>query len=73
MIHGLGLTAVAKCVEDRYTAELLRDYGCDIGGCDIGQGYFFSPRAPYRICLAFLPARERILGRRVLPRGLRSK
>lgn len=38
MIHGLGLTAVAKCVEDRDTVERLRDYGCDIG-----QGYFFSP------------------------------
>lgn len=38
MIHGLGLTAVAKCVEDRDTAELLHGYGCDIG-----QGYFFSP------------------------------
>lgn len=38
LVQGLGLTAVAKGIESREVATRLRDYGCDIG-----QGFFFSP------------------------------
>ena len=38
LAHELGLTTVAEGVENAETAARLREYGCDIG-----QGYFFSP------------------------------
>jgi EAL domain-containing protein (putative c-di-GMP-specific phosphodiesterase class I) len=38
LAHELGLTTVAEGVENAETAARLREYGCDVG-----QGYFFSP------------------------------
>jgi len=38
LAHELGLAIVAEGVEDAGTADRLREYGCDVG-----QGYFFSP------------------------------
>jgi EAL domain-containing protein (putative c-di-GMP-specific phosphodiesterase class I) len=38
LAHELGLTTVAEGVENADTAARLREYGCDMG-----QGYFFSP------------------------------
>ena len=34
----LGLTTVVEGVEDAETAARVREYGCDVG-----QGYYFSP------------------------------
>jgi len=38
LAHVLGLTTVAEGVEDAATAARLQEYGCDVG-----QGYFYSP------------------------------
>ncbi len=38
LAHVLGLTTVGEGIEDAATADHLRDFGCDIG-----QGFFFSP------------------------------
>lgn len=38
LAHELGLVTVAEGVENAETAARLREYGCDVG-----QGYFFSP------------------------------
>ena len=42
LAHALGIACVAEGVEDKATADRLRDYGCDIA-----QGHYFSrPVAP---------------------------
>lgn len=42
LLHALGKTVVAEGVEDRMTADVLAD-----AGCDLAQGYLFSePLAP---------------------------
>jgi diguanylate cyclase (GGDEF)-like protein len=38
LAHTLGIACVAEGVEDKGTADRLRDYGCDIA-----QGHYFSP------------------------------
>ncbi|WP_328354626.1 EAL domain-containing protein [Mycobacterium sp. NBC_00419] len=38
LAHVLGLTTVGEGIEDAATADQLREFGCDIG-----QGFFFSP------------------------------
>ncbi len=38
LAHELGLITVAEGIEDAGTLERLREYGCDVG-----QGYYFSP------------------------------
>jgi EAL domain-containing protein (putative c-di-GMP-specific phosphodiesterase class I) len=38
LCHVLGLTTVVEGVEDAETAARVREYGCDVG-----QGYYFSP------------------------------
>ena len=38
LAHALGLTTVAEGVENAATAARLRDYGCDVA-----QGYYYSP------------------------------
>ena len=38
LAHVLGMTTVAEGVEDAATAVRLQEYGCDVG-----QGYFYSP------------------------------
>jgi diguanylate cyclase len=41
LAHALGIACVAEGVEDRATAERLREYGCDIA-----QGHYFSRPIP---------------------------
>jgi EAL domain-containing protein (putative c-di-GMP-specific phosphodiesterase class I) len=38
LAHTLGIACVAEGVEDKETADRLREYGCDIA-----QGHYFSP------------------------------
>lgn len=37
LAHALGVACVAEGVEDRATADRLRDYGCDVA-----QGHYFA-------------------------------
>jgi EAL domain-containing protein (putative c-di-GMP-specific phosphodiesterase class I) len=39
--HSLGLVVVAECVRDEQTAQVLEDLGCDVL-----QGFHFSPPVP---------------------------
>ena len=58
--HSLGMTVVAEAIEKAEQCAQLRDLGCDIG-----QGYYFSPPLPAE------PAVRRAAARRVLEsRGL---
>jgi EAL domain-containing protein (putative c-di-GMP-specific phosphodiesterase class I) len=41
LAKSLGLTVVAEGIEDRETADALREFGCDHA-----QGYFFARPAP---------------------------
>jgi len=41
MAQTLGMTVIAEGIETRGQFEMLRDMGCDIG-----QGYYFSPAIP---------------------------
>ena len=38
LAHSLGLTTVAEGIENAATADRLRELGCDVG-----QGFYFSP------------------------------
>ncbi|WP_431232597.1 putative bifunctional diguanylate cyclase/phosphodiesterase [Mycolicibacterium psychrotolerans] len=49
LAHELGLATVAEGIEDVETLEQLREYGCDVG-----QGYYFSPPVPFERLLAML-------------------
>jgi diguanylate cyclase (GGDEF)-like protein len=48
--HELGLRTVAEGVENAETASRLREYGCDVA-----QGYFFSPPLSVEDLIASLP------------------
>ncbi|PND58071.1 GGDEF-domain containing protein [Mycobacterium sp. ENV421] len=49
LAHELGLATVAEGIEDAETLAQLREYGCDVG-----QGYYFSPPVPFERLLAML-------------------
>jgi diguanylate cyclase (GGDEF)-like protein len=49
LVHSLDLILVVEGVEDAETAARLRDYGCDLG-----QGYFYSPPVTSEELLALL-------------------
>ena len=46
LAHALGIACVAEGVEDKGTADRLRDYGCDIA-----QGHYFSRPMPADVLL----------------------
>lgn len=46
MIHSLGRTVVAEGVEDKETAAMLRELGCELG-----QGFYFSKPIPMELLL----------------------
>lgn len=53
LAHVLGLTTVGEGIEDAATADHLRDFGCDIG-----QGFFFSPPVTSEQLLEMLRRQE---------------
>lgn len=54
MAHSLGLRTVAEGVETIASLEQLR-----LMGCDIGQGYYWSPALPYDKWLEYLQKNEK--------------
>lgn len=53
MAHSLGLRTVAEGVETIASLEHLR-----LMGCDVGQGYYWSPALPYAKWLSYLQEHE---------------
>lgn len=60
LAHALGVTAVAEGIENGATAERLRSYGCEVA-----QGYYYSPPLPAALITQMLEAQQR--GRLVTP------
>jgi EAL domain-containing protein (putative c-di-GMP-specific phosphodiesterase class I) len=55
--HKLGLTVIAEGVENEDTATRLRELGCDVG-----QGYLWSPALPLPEFRSWFAARQRARG-----------
>jgi diguanylate cyclase (GGDEF)-like protein len=55
LARSLGLTVVAEGIEDRETADTLREIGCDLA-----QGYFFARPGPAKEIEAYLSEHESV-------------
>ena len=53
LAHVLGVTPVAEGVENAETAAKLLEYGCDVN-----QGYYYSPPLPASALLDLLEAQK---------------
>jgi diguanylate cyclase (GGDEF)-like protein/PAS domain S-box-containing protein len=66
MAHDLGITAIAEWVETQGQMDVLRS-----SGCDLAQGYFFSPPLPADQFRSFALGRTAPIGRKRRPAAVR--